>query len=136
MYESYLYLEGQSVSSVAVLALLDVVLGLSFQRETEELEFHPSGKVHDRRKVVENFLDAFGNELLVGVLLQSDQIRDIESVFDRSKAQSFGIAVLNLVNVLRHYKPSLKFFTLERVCVYKWRKSPLTRHPLFSVGGE
>ena len=132
--ESYLYLERQSVSSVAVLALLDVVLGLSFQRESEELEFHSSGKVHDGRKVVEYFLNAFGNELLIGVLLQSDQIRNVESVFDRSKAQSFGIAVLNLVNVLRHYKPSLKFFRLKRAYI-KTRKCPLPDISSFPSAG-
>ena len=107
-------LERKRVCGVSFLTFLDVVLGRALERKAEELQFHSSGIVAHGREVVQDLLYALGDELPVRILLQRDQIRNGQRLLDAGEAEPFGIAVLDLVYVLRHYRPSLCGFGIKR----------------------
>ena len=100
--EARLDAQRQRIGGVAVLALLDGVLGLAFEGVGKELQLQLAGEVDDGRIVLEDFSDAVVDEVLVGILLHLDEIRNVEHVLDPRKILALGGSVHDLVNSLGH----------------------------------
>ena len=74
-HEPHLHLERTGVSCVPVLALFDRIGGFVLKIEADIVQLYFAGKVTDGGVVVQDLLDAFGDEPLIRILLEFDQIR-------------------------------------------------------------
>ena len=65
-------LEGKRVSGVAVLALLDGVLGFTLESVGQEFQLQLAGEVHDGGIIPEDLFDAVTDEVRIRILLHLD----------------------------------------------------------------
>ena len=86
--------QGGSVGHVALLALLDAVLGLLIQTEVHEAQRQVTGVVLNGADVVEDLFQALVQEPLIRVLLDLDQVRHTDDFVDVGEAHALGFAEL------------------------------------------
>ena len=86
--------QGGSVGYVALLALLDAVLGLLIQTEVHEAQRQVTGVVLNGADVVEDLFQALVQEPLIRVLLDLDQVRHTDDFVDVGEAHALGFAEL------------------------------------------
>jgi len=93
--------QGGGVGDVAFFGLFDGVFGLA-KTVVDELQDQIAGKVLDRRDVPEDFAQPFVQKLLVGLLLDLDQVGNFQHLFDA------GIAAPRAATVLNHLSCQLR----------------------------
>ena len=86
--------QGGSVGHVALLALLDAVLGLLIQTEVHEAQRQVTGVVLNGADVMEDLFQALVQEPLIRVLLDLDQVRHTDDFVDVGEAHALGFAEL------------------------------------------
>ena len=96
--ETSLYFKRHGIRRVAVFAFPDRILRLAVESVIDEGQFHTSRKVADGRIFVQHVFDAVFEETLVRILLNFDEVRNIEHVFDFDERVTLGNAILYLVN--------------------------------------
>src|SRR5205814_2875453 len=104
-HQAHGHLDGGGEGHAALAALIDVVLGL-VQRVADELDRGRLGEVLDREDALEDALEAdvlalldghvLLQKLLVALLLDVDEIRDIDDLPDLREALASPKIVLNL----------------------------------------
>ncbi|CDC29576.1 uncharacterized protein BN792_01787 [Faecalibacterium sp. CAG:82] len=86
--------QGGSVGHVALLALLDAVLGLLIQTEVHEAQRQVTSVVLNGADIVEDLFQALVQEPLIRVLLDLDQVRHTDDFVDVGEAHALGFAEL------------------------------------------
>ena len=106
--QAHLDLDRAGVGGVALLALLDRVLGLVVHRVVEERKLQIAGVVGDGVRVAEHLVQAFLKEPVVGVLLDLEQVGHLENLVVLGKALAEGLAEIRVLNQC-HWGSSLPF---------------------------
>ena len=116
--------QGGSVGHVALLALLDAVLGLLIQTEVHETQRQVTGVVLNGADVVEDLFQALVQEPLIRVLLDLDQVRHTDDFVDVGEAHALGFAELDGLDF--HHKINHSLLLYSTGC--RIHGSNLSRH--------
>ncbi len=92
--EAHLYAQGKGVSSVAVAALLFVVLRALAEFVVEEIQLEVVGEVGYRRKILQNLGNAFADKGVVALLLDLHKVGNVDDFVDRTEFSALGFTVL------------------------------------------
>ena len=95
------------IGSVMIFALFCGVFAFAGKRVLQKLQLDLVAVVGDRRKVVQDFPDAFVDKRIVGVFLDFNKIGNVYDFFYFAKRPSFDIPTLDLVDSFRHLIRSL-----------------------------
>ena len=98
------------VVNVSLLALLYRVLGLGVYRVVDELDLEISRIIGDRGDITKNFHQSLTAEPLVGLLLNINEIRQVQSLIDLGKAHTCVLTELLGLYHLNNHSIHIKVF--------------------------